>query len=80
MVQYFQQQLFSADCCDRMIPFNKLEKELVRDSYYRGRSVSKYHLAFALRDGRKLQNHEIVVGSVDIRSRCFETASIVCFS
>jgi hypothetical protein len=78
MVQYLQQQLFSTDCCDRMIPFNKLEKELVRDSNYRGKSVSKYHLAFALRDGGKLQNHEMVVESVDIRSRCFQAASIVC--
>jgi hypothetical protein len=72
--------LFSADYCDRVIPFNKLEKEWARDSYYRGTSVSKYHLAFALRDGEKLQNHEIVVGYVDIRSRCLQTASIVCFS
>jgi hypothetical protein len=63
-----------------MIPFDKLEKVLVRNSYYWGRSVSRYNLAFALRDGEKLQNDEIVVKCVDIRNRCFQSASPVCFN
>jgi len=52
-----------------MAPFDKLEKVLMRNSYYRGRSVSRYHMAFILRNREKLQNDEIVVKYVDIRNR-----------
>jgi len=43
-------------------------------------SISRCNLAFALRDREKLQNDEIVVKYVDIRNRCFQIASLVCFN
>ena len=64
----------------RWSPSTNLKKVLVRNSYYRGRWVWRYHLAFALREGEKLKNDEIVVIYVDIRNRCFQIASLVCFS